>query len=107
MILAPSVSPTITAAWYLPDYNVRVEWSKVFFSNGDIHSYTLEFTSNTNVKLMRHTIDTIYHPRSFAALADFEYVDVTVVAVNQFGSSPASPAERLFISGKLCIYVCI
>ena len=99
---APSVSPTITAAWYLPDYNVRVEWTKVFFSNGDVQSYTVEFTSNTNVTMTQNTSDTIYQ-RSFPVLSEFEFVDVVVRAVNLLGSSLASSPQRIFISGNVCV----
>ena len=68
----------------------------------------MEFTSNTNVTITRNTNNTIYQPNGFSELSRFEYVDVTVRAVNQFGSSSASSVERIFISGNyVCLYVCV
>ena len=63
----------------------------------------MEFTSNTNVAITRNANNTIYQPNGFSELSQFEYVDVTVRVVNQFGTSSVSSAERIFISGN-CVH---
>ena len=103
--LAPSVSSNITAAWYLPDYNILVKWSKVFFSNGEVQSYIVEVINNSTVIATKNIAGaTSYQSQEFFELSRYEYVDIVLRAVNQFGSGPASSPERISTSG---MYTCV
>ena len=105
--VAPSISPIITIARYLPTIRLVVEWRRVFFSNGDVQSYIVEFTSNTNNTMTINTSDIMYQSNGLSLFSGYGYVDAVVRAVNQFGSGPASSPERIFLSGLFLQCVCM
>ena len=87
IISAPSDAPDIVETEFMPPSTIRITWNTLFFSNGDITNYTVQFVDMFNDSL------TVYgnnasHSRDMFVSTPF--VNVTVRASNQYGDGPRS-----------------
>ena len=105
IILAPSDAPNIVETEFMPASTIRVTWNTLFFSNGDITNYTVQFVNVFNnsftVTLRGNNIS--LHRDIFG---NSPFVNVTVRASNQFGDGPRSPVTIISTNGVF-IYIYI
>ena len=101
--VAPSDSPNITEVKFIPDSTIRIDWSTVFFSNGEITYYTIYISlSNDNTSLNRTGNTTSY---TKGTLGQSNFVDVDIQAANLYGNSPRSMPKRIFTNGMFNMYL--
>ena len=100
-VLAPSDHPNITNAEHIPNSSIRVDWSSVFFSNGEITNYILHFTDMFN-----HTIPQTLSVQSrntasynSSTYGGSSFVHIAVQASNPYGRGPMSPYRRISTIG--------
>ena len=91
MFLAPTVFPNNIEADFIPNDAIEVTWSTVFFSNGEITNYTIEFS------VVGDFNDSVEYSRRF----DDSFVNVVVRASNRYGDGPTSPVETVSIDGMI------
>ena len=98
MFLVPSDHPNITDAEHIPNSRIRVDWSSVFFSNGEITRYFLLLIkfNQTVVRNLPLWNTASYSPSRYEG---YDVVDIAVQAVNQNGIGPISPYRRVSTIG--------
>ena len=105
IILAPSDYPNIVKTEFIPDSTVRVTWSTLFFSNGEITNYTIQFvdffSNNTSLTLTLHGNNVSRRSNIFGTSS---FVNITVRASNQYGDGPRSPVTIISTNGVFIYY---
>ena len=103
IILAPSDYPNIVETEFIPNSTIRVTWTTLFFSNGEITNYTIQF-----VDLFNNSLTLTLHGNSVSHRSDIfgtsPFVNVTVRASNQYGDGPRSPVTIISTNGVF-IYI--
>ena len=103
LFLAPSDSPNITEAEFIPDSTIRVTWSTVFFSNGEISNYTIHFVDMFNeTRTLTQSGNTVSYNRRRFGQSNFVYV--AVQASSPYGNGPTSPFKRISTNGMFNVY---
>lgn len=103
IVLAPSDAPNIVETEYMPDYTIRVTWNTLFFSNGEITNYTIQF-----VGVLNNSFIVTFHGNNISRHSDIfgasPFVNVTVRASNRYGIGPRSPVTIISTNGVFIIY---
>ena len=102
LFLAPSDSPNITEVEFIPDSTIRVTWSTVFFSNGEITNYTIHFVDMFDEIRTVTPGNTVSYHRSTFGQSNFVYV--AVQASSPYGNGPISPFKRISTNGMFNVY---
>lgn len=105
--IAPSDSPNITDAYFLPDNSVVVTWSRMYFSNGEILSYDVGFVLNNGSHRFRRVLrnymnSTITYSYGIIGII---IVDVFLSASNAYGNGRLQFIMRINTTGMPVTYM--